>query len=149
MAEQKSKFDEFLSDKHGRRVYERESLAFEASEMICRLMEESGVNRAELAHRIGASKSLVTQLLTGSRNMTMHTLADLAFSLDHKIEMHAQRIDAFATGSPCGGEEHRTPFSVGSRRMFVAYRHAEPTEPGDRSGLRFEDSLGGNVPAAA
>lgn len=146
MANRRSKFDEFLSDKRSRRLYERESLAFEASELVCRLMEESGVSRAELAHRIGASKSLITQLLTGSRNMTMHTLADLAFSLDHKIDMGAQRIDAFAAGSPCGGEEHRTTFSSESHRMFVAYRHAGHR---DESRLRFEDSLGGTVPAAA
>ena len=50
-------------------------------------MEEEGVTRAELAERIGTSRSHITQLLSGSRNLTVHTLSDLAFLLGHKIRL--------------------------------------------------------------
>jgi len=93
MTRQKSRFDEFLEDGNRRRLYERESLAFEAMELVSRLMEQKGVNRAELAKRIGKSKPLVTQLLSGSRNMTMHTLADLVFALDHRVKLEAHPCD--------------------------------------------------------
>jgi antitoxin component HigA of HigAB toxin-antitoxin module len=84
MAKLRTKFEEFIADPKRRPVYERESLAFEAAELISGLMEQHQVNKTELAERIGASKSHVTQLLSGSRNMTTHTLADLAFALGHK-----------------------------------------------------------------
>ncbi|MGA2267479.1 MAG: helix-turn-helix transcriptional regulator [Bryobacteraceae bacterium] len=87
MAQLKDEFEEFVSDPNRRRLYEREALAFEASELVSRLMEDQGVSKSDLAQRVGTSKSHITQLLSGSRNMTMHTLADLAFALGHRIEI--------------------------------------------------------------
>jgi len=75
----------FRFDPKRRRIYEREALAFEASELISRLMEEQQLSKTDLARLVGTSKSHVTQLLSGSRNMTVHTLADLAFALGHKV----------------------------------------------------------------
>lgn len=58
-------------------------------------MEGGDVRKAYLAKRIGKSKAFVTQLL-GARNMTTHTLADLAFALEHRIEIEASPIGARA-----------------------------------------------------
>jgi transcriptional regulator with XRE-family HTH domain len=77
----------FILAVHFRSICEREELAFEASELVSRLMEEQGVTKSELAARVGTSKSQITNLLSGSRNMTMHTLADLTFALGHKVEV--------------------------------------------------------------
>ena len=71
----KDKFQEFIADEERRKLYERESLAFDAAEMIAYLMAEKGMKRAELAKAIGRSRSYVTQLLSGRRNMTIHTMA--------------------------------------------------------------------------
>lgn len=87
MAQLKDHFQDFISDPKRRRIYEREALAFEASEMISRLMDEQQVSKTDLALLIETSKSHVTQLLSGSRNMTLHTLAELAFALGHKVEI--------------------------------------------------------------
>jgi transcriptional regulator with XRE-family HTH domain len=89
MAQLKDHFQDFVSDPRRRRIYEREALAFEASELISRLMEEQQVSKTYLARLVGTSKSHVTQLLSGSRNMTVHTLADLAFALGHKVEIRS------------------------------------------------------------
>jgi transcriptional regulator with XRE-family HTH domain len=89
MAQLKDHFQDFVSDPKRRRIYEREALAFEASELISRLMEEQQVSKTDLARLVGTSKSHVTQLLSGSRNMTVHTLADLAFALGHKVEIRS------------------------------------------------------------
>jgi hypothetical protein len=80
-------FDQFLQDPEQRRIFEQESLAFEAAELIATLMHRGDVSKTELAKRIGKSKAFVTQVLSGSRNMTLHTFADLAFALGHKIEV--------------------------------------------------------------
>jgi transcriptional regulator with XRE-family HTH domain len=89
-------FQEFVSDPKRRRIYEREALAFDASELISRLMEDNGVNKSDLATRAGTSKSHITNLLSGSRNMTLHTLADLMFVLGYKVEMKAAPLCAVA-----------------------------------------------------
>jgi len=80
-------FQEFVSDPKRRRIYEREALAFDASELISKLMEDKGINKTDLATLAATSKSHITNLLSGTRNMTLHTLADLTFVLGYKIEM--------------------------------------------------------------
>jgi transcriptional regulator with XRE-family HTH domain len=92
MAGRKTKFEEFVRDRENQRALEQESLALEATELISRLMDERKVSKSELAKRIGKSRAFVTQLLSGSRNMTMHTLADLAFALGYKVDMQAIRL---------------------------------------------------------
>lgn len=85
MPNSNSTFDEFVDDRERNRIYQQESLAFEATELISDLMEKQNISKSELALRIGKSKAFVTQLLSGSRNMTMHTFADLAFALGHRV----------------------------------------------------------------
>jgi transcriptional regulator with XRE-family HTH domain len=103
MAQSRDHFQEFISDAGRRRIYECEALASEAAELIARLMEEQHVNKSELAVRAGTSKSHITNLLSGSRNMTMHTLADLLFALGHKAEISAK---------PVGGQPGRQKLDV-------------------------------------
>jgi len=90
----KNQFEQFNQDPERQRVYEQESLAFEATEVISDLMLRQNVNKSELAKRIGRSKAYVTQLLSGSRNMTLHTFADLAFALGHRIEMSPASLNS-------------------------------------------------------
>lgn len=39
--------------------------------------------------RAGKTKSDITQLLRGTRNLTLHTFADLAFALGYRVEFKA------------------------------------------------------------
>jgi transcriptional regulator with XRE-family HTH domain len=86
----KSKLDELLADEENRRDFVKQELAFAATELISELMEKEEVSKADLAKRIGKSRAYVTQLLSGARNMTMHTLADLSFALGYVVELHIQ-----------------------------------------------------------
>lgn len=74
-----------------RRAYEQECLIVETSEAIWKAMEESGVSKVALAERLGTSKGNVTQLLSGSRNMTVRTLADIAMALGYKVSVRLER----------------------------------------------------------
>ena len=85
----KTKYEEFIEDAGRRRLYEAETLAFEATELIASLMKAQRVSKSELAGRIGKTKSHVTQVLSGSRNMTLKTFADLVYALGHKVELRA------------------------------------------------------------
>lgn len=53
-------------------------------------MAEAGVNKAELARRLGKSRAYVTQLLGGRANMTVRTLADVAYALDAEVKLDAR-----------------------------------------------------------
>jgi transcriptional regulator with XRE-family HTH domain len=46
-----------------------------------------GITRAEIARLIGRNKSFVTRKLNGESNMTLQTLAELAFALDRPIKI--------------------------------------------------------------
>jgi antitoxin component HigA of HigAB toxin-antitoxin module len=92
MTDIKTKFEEFIQDAGRHRIFEQESLAIEATELICTLMKERKMQKSDLAQRIGKSKAYVTQVLSGSRNMTLHTFADLAFALGHKVELHSSSL---------------------------------------------------------
>lgn len=101
----RSKFEEFLSDKRRARLFEQESLVFDVTEMICSLMEEREVTKTELAEMLSTSKANVSQLLDGSRNMTLKTLADLAFAMGHRVRFRLDNLDYGMTSCRhCGGE---------------------------------------------
>jgi len=69
------------SNEH-QKLVAQERLIVETTEMIHAKMEALGVNRVQLAERMGKSKAYVSQLLSGSRNMTLRSLADICFALE-------------------------------------------------------------------
>ena len=143
MTEIKDHFQEYVSDPGRRRIYEREALAFEASELISQLMEEQNISKTDLAARVGTSKSHVTNLLSGSRNMTLHTLADLTFVLGHKVEIKASPLNVVTCWFDAGeqdpdahserwtvheGEQYRDPYSEGWTVRAGVYKPAKSAD---------------------
>lgn len=61
-----------------RRELVRQQLIAGVTGQIRAAMQTAGVNKAELAEKLTISKSSVTQLLSGQRNMTLATLSDIA-----------------------------------------------------------------------
>jgi transcriptional regulator with XRE-family HTH domain len=114
MARVKTKFDKFISDPKRRQIYERESLAFNAAELISDLMEEQAVSKSELAGKVGVTKSHITQLLGGSRNMTMHSLADLAFALGCKVELKTTPLGDLAFSEDARRARSSAPRKLGT-----------------------------------
>ncbi|MEX1004963.1 MAG: helix-turn-helix transcriptional regulator [Acidimicrobiia bacterium] len=67
--------------------FEAERLVLEASEVILAEMERTGVSRTDLARALGKSKGHVSQILSGQRNMTLRTLAEVAAALSFRIRL--------------------------------------------------------------
>lgn len=63
------------------RALAREELIYNVTEDLLVLLEKLGVSKVELARHLGKSRAYITQLLSGSRNMTLGTLADICFTL--------------------------------------------------------------------
>jgi len=73
------------------RAYAREDLIYNVTEDVLFQMEQMSVTKQELARRLGKSRSYVTQLLSGARNMTLGSLADICFALDIEPQVHFHR----------------------------------------------------------
>ncbi len=96
MTKRKTKKED--QEREYQRLVEEETLIFEATELLSELIEAEQINRKELADRLGRSKGFVTQILSGERNMTLRTLADFAFALEHRVEVAASPLSASGDG---------------------------------------------------
>lgn len=63
------------------RALARDELVYNVTEDLLVLLEKLQVSKVGLARHLGKSRSYVSQLLSGSRNMTLGTLADICFTL--------------------------------------------------------------------
>ena len=77
------------------RKFQKERLATEVGELVCRIMREQKVSRAELADRLGTSRAFVTKLLRSDANMTVHTLADVFFALGLSLRVIERPLSVF------------------------------------------------------
>ena len=75
-----------------RRRYEQERLILWTTEAICEATEEQGLDRAAVAGKLGTSRANVTQLLSGSRNMTLHSLAGLAHACGMRADVSLEKL---------------------------------------------------------
>ena len=66
----------------------------EFTEDVCRLMNEQGVSRAELARRLGTSRAYITKLLGGDANFTLETMTKVAMALGAAVHVHIAPQDA-------------------------------------------------------
>ncbi len=70
----------WTSTNEGMREYQRERLKLVVTETICKAMKHRGMNRKELARRLGISPGRVSQMLAGS-NLTLGRVADMLTAL--------------------------------------------------------------------
>ena len=68
-----------------RLLWNQEQAILDATELICAIMKETNVSRAELAKRMGTTKGNITQILNGSRNLTIRTVSDVLTHLGHEF----------------------------------------------------------------
>ena len=59
----------------------QEKLILDVTESVFEVLEAQGKSKADLAKAMGRSNAYITQLLNGSRNMTLRTLSDIGFAL--------------------------------------------------------------------
>ena len=76
-----------LSNNTEQRLYAREDLVYNVTEDLLVIMEDRNISKKDLAYMLGKSRSYVTQILSGSRNMTLGSLSDICFALGFKPEI--------------------------------------------------------------
>lgn len=67
--------------------FAREELIYNVTEDLLVILEDMGVSKKDLSDRLGKSRAYITQLLSGSRNMTLGSFSDICFVLGFKPEV--------------------------------------------------------------
>jgi transcriptional regulator with XRE-family HTH domain len=116
-----------MEDPEFRRLLSVEALVAEASEAIAKLMDEQNISKADLARRLNKSRAWVTQLLSGSANMTVRTLAELAYALGAEVKLHAQPPSWKVSGKPLGAGH--TPEAPGRKMKTPQPIHLLARQP--------------------
>lgn len=80
-----------------RREHERERLIAWTLDAIADQMVEAGLSKADVARRLDTSRAHVTQVLSGSRNATLSTVADFAWACGKRavVKFEPLRTGAF------------------------------------------------------
>jgi transcriptional regulator with XRE-family HTH domain len=80
-----------LPDPKDQRDYARERCRVVVTETIGEAIEKSGMTRVQIAKKLGVTKGHISQVLNGSRNMTLHTLGDLLWACGAELHDLATR----------------------------------------------------------
>jgi hypothetical protein len=75
-----------------RREYERERLVTWAFEALSEAMARSQKTKADLARALETSRANITQILRGERNITLNTMADLAWACDSRVVVNTEPL---------------------------------------------------------
>ncbi len=102
------------------------------SEDVGRLMDEHGMNQADLAGRLGTSRAYITRLFRGTFNPTIETLVKVALALDGRVALHlhahqtAARWFDVPTASWCAtGQTDKTSVPSGTQAEKTAMTRVE------------------------
>lgn len=113
----KTVVEEFVDDSTNMRLYQQERAIYEVTELIEAAMEGAGVGRAELAKRLGKTKAWVTQLLDGTANKTIRTVADALAVLGR--EFHSTECPIQISSTAHEGGELKVYWGPGQQRATM------------------------------
>ena len=115
--------EKLMSTPEGLALLQQEKLILDVTELICGLMREKGVSRAELAGLLGKSRAHVTQLLDGRANMTLRTVADAFAALGSSLHLSVTPIGAkVAAAQPETAQVTRANRSLGLADRAIKVR---------------------------
>jgi transcriptional regulator with XRE-family HTH domain len=86
-------FSSLLAKAKERDSYWTARAVHEFTEDLYRLMEQRGVNKAELARRLDSSPAYVTKVLRGNTNFTIESMVRLARALEGRLCLHVGRSE--------------------------------------------------------
>lgn len=94
---------ELLIDPDFRREYEEERLYGEAVANVGGLLESLEISRQKFADRLGVSAGRVSQMLSGQRNLTLRSLAAMAWALGFEVDIRIRPMSD-RSGTPAQGD---------------------------------------------
>jgi transcriptional regulator with XRE-family HTH domain len=121
----KKSFRSLLEKARKRDAYWVGKAIHDFTEDLFRLMEEQGVNKAELARRIGKTPAYVTKVFRGDTNFTIDSMVKFAHALDGQLSIHVGRKEGQALGPPLSEQStKRSENGLDSARGAIRRRHS-------------------------
>lgn len=77
-----------------RRLFAQEGLILEVSKAIYAALEKFGKKKVDIANALNVNKAYISQVLSGSRNMTLRTLSDICFAIGIEPVISIDRHDS-------------------------------------------------------
>ena len=121
--------------------FQQEKSILHITQRIWDLMEETGVSRAELASRLGKSRSFVSQVLSGRTNMTVRTLSSILTALGRDFRLEISPLGKPGVGATNPGGNISTKFTDAAQKTYRSY--SAPNQPV----IRFAGLPGGILPS--
>ena len=87
-----SHLSEHLKNPENLKRFQEEALLLDIASLIDATMRRNGMNRSELAEKLGVSKGRVSQILGGYRNLTLRKLADVFTALDCRLTVNTHNL---------------------------------------------------------
>jgi transcriptional regulator with XRE-family HTH domain len=91
---------DYLSDPERLRGFQQAGLRIELAREVERAMKAQRISRKALAERMGVSKGRITQILSGTSNLTLRLVADAFTALGLRLELKPVPLSESRTGSP-------------------------------------------------
>ena len=95
-----SKLTDWLSTEERRVAFAEEALIVDVAEQIWAAMASAKITKSEIAERLHKSKAFISQMLNGSRNMTLRSLADIAHCIGYRVSLSLERQDVTVAWRP-------------------------------------------------
>ncbi len=116
-----------------RRLFEQERLILWVTDSLYEALEENAMSKSDLAEKLGTSRAYITQVLNGSRNMSLSTMADLAWAVGCRATVALEPLR--------DGEYMCSPLKLAiGKRQIVQARVRHPSRAGGPS--QFERLVG-------
>jgi transcriptional regulator with XRE-family HTH domain len=80
-------YEEFEASPEKRKMLRQEELILQVTESFVEALNETNTTRSELARKLNKTKSFVTQLFRGGRNLTLRTMSDVADAMGYRIRV--------------------------------------------------------------
>lgn len=84
---EKTVYEKYLENENFERIMAQEDFIMEVTENFCRVLNEEHMSRSRLANLMGKTKGFISQVLNGGRNLTLRSLADIAFALGYTVSI--------------------------------------------------------------
>ncbi len=84
--------ERFVQTDEGMRLFQQERLILEVTELLNQVMKEGGIKRTRLAQALGRTRGRITQILEGTENLTLRTVADVFAAMGKMLCVKARDI---------------------------------------------------------
>lgn len=110
-------------------------------EEICSVMERNEIKRTDLAKMLGKSRSFVTQLFSGSSNITLKTLCEILYVLDVRPETRLVSKDVDVMWVAHCVDRHQVAKSSAKKKALSAFSNFQSVFVNTSIAEQEKDSL--------